>query len=152
MTDRKPRKKQRVFQYTVNVVHSPPKTICIPFRTISHDKLPPRHCYQFFKMFIFWRTLVLLWGHWYPCFGLLVTSVLGFKARASSFINTWWKCMLPEIYLWCNTWRPLGSQHGSRSIVIPTYLQISIGGAWDQYLSGQWLIMWNKIGTKFYQF
>ena len=25
-----------------------------------------------------------LWGHWYPCFGLLVTSPLGFKARVGS--------------------------------------------------------------------
>ena len=33
----------------------------------------------FFK--IFWGTQFLLWGHWYPCFGLLVTSALGFKAR-----------------------------------------------------------------------
>ena len=24
------------------------------------------------------------WGHWYPCFGFLVTSLLGFKARVSS--------------------------------------------------------------------
>ena len=24
-----------------------------------------------------------LWGHWYPCFGLLVMSTLGFKARVS---------------------------------------------------------------------
>ena len=29
----------------------------------------------------FWWTHVLLWGHWYPCFGLLVTSPLGFKAE-----------------------------------------------------------------------
>ena len=27
-------------------------------------------------------------GHWYPCFGLLVTSPLGFKARAGSLICT----------------------------------------------------------------
>ena len=24
------------------------------------------------------------WGHWYPCFGFLVTSLLGFKARVGS--------------------------------------------------------------------
>ena len=29
----------------------------------------------------FWRTSAhFLWGHWYPFFGLLVPSVLGFKA------------------------------------------------------------------------
>ena len=32
--------------------------------------------------FNIWWTHVLLWGHWYPCFGLLVTSPLGFKAKA----------------------------------------------------------------------
>ena len=32
----------------------------------------------------FWRTHVLFWGHWYPCFGFLVTSPLGFKARVGS--------------------------------------------------------------------
>ena len=30
------------------------------------------------------RTHVLFWGHWYPCFGFLVTSPLGFKARVGS--------------------------------------------------------------------
>ena len=29
-----------------------------------------------------------LWGHWYPCFGLLVTSPLGFKARVGSLFRT----------------------------------------------------------------
>ena len=30
-----------------------------------------------------------MWGHWYPCFVLLVTSALGFKTRVDSFA-----CML----------------------------------------------------------
>ena len=50
-----------------------------------------------------------LWGHWYPCFELLVMSPLGFKARVGSLFCTWWKhlCyMFPEIYLWCNTCSP----------------------------------------------
>ena len=40
----------------------------------------------FFVFFFlsFWRTHVLFWGHWYPCFGFLVTSPLGFKARVGS--------------------------------------------------------------------
>ena len=40
----------------------------------------------FFSFFlkVFWRTHVLFWGHWYPCFGFLVTSPLGFKARVGS--------------------------------------------------------------------
>ena len=36
----------------------------------------------FFKSFL--RTHVLFWGHWYPCFGFLVTSPLGFKAKLGS--------------------------------------------------------------------
>ena len=40
----------------------------------------------FFFFFFFCRTHshVLFWGHWYPCFGFLVTSPLGFKARVDS--------------------------------------------------------------------
>ena len=34
--------------------------------------------------------------HWYPCFGLLVTSPLGFKARVGSLIRTWRRGT------WCN--------------------------------------------------
>ena len=34
-----------------------------------------------------------LWGHWYPCFGLLVTSALGFKARVDS-LACFLACML----------------------------------------------------------
>ena len=37
----------------------------------------------FWKKKSFWQTHthVLFWGHWYPCFGFLVTSPLGFKTR-----------------------------------------------------------------------
>ena len=43
----------------------------------------------FFKFFFksFWRTHVLFWGPWYPCFGFLVTSPLGFKARVGCLIR-----------------------------------------------------------------
>ena len=41
------------------------------------------HLTHFF-FFKFWRTHVLFLGHWYPCFGFLVTSPLGFKARVGS--------------------------------------------------------------------
>ena len=69
-----------------------------------------------------------LWDHWYPCFGLLVTSPLGFKTRVGSPIRTWQRhtwCRLPEIRLWCNTCRPLGGQHDSRS-PSPHYIIIRI--------------------------
>ena len=67
-----------------------------------------------------WRHKSFLWDHWYPCFGLLVTSPLGFKARVGSLIHTWWghMCyMFPEIHLWCYTCWPLGSWYGSQAIL-----------------------------------
>ena len=43
----------------------------------------PCFFFSFFLMRLFWLVLhkSFLWGHWYPCFGFLVTSALGFKAR-----------------------------------------------------------------------
>ena len=38
----------------------------------------------FFFLKIFGGHESFLWGHWYPSFGLLVTSPLGFKARVGS--------------------------------------------------------------------
>ena len=45
------------------------------------------HLGSFFFFLSFWRTHVLLGGHWYPCFGFLVTSPLGFKARVGFLIR-----------------------------------------------------------------
>ena len=47
------------------------------------------------KIFLkyFWWTRVHFWGHWYPCFGLLVMSALGIKARVGSLIRTWQRCI-----------------------------------------------------------
>ena len=46
---------------------------------------------EFLKRPFSWETFfcrthshVPFWGHWYPCFGFLVTSPLGFKARVGS--------------------------------------------------------------------
>ena len=38
----------------------------------------------FLKLFSPIHSDVLFWGHFYPCFGFLVVSPLGFKARAGS--------------------------------------------------------------------
>ena len=40
-----------------------------------------------------------LWGHWYPCFRLLVTSTLGFKARVDPSLARVLACMqwIPQI-------------------------------------------------------
>ena len=51
---------------------------------------------------IIWGNKSFLWAHWYPCFGLLVTSPLGFKARVGmlhvprdlhlvpQLLTSWW--------------------------------------------------------------
>ena len=35
----------------------------------------------------------VLWGHWYPNFGFLVTSPLGSKTRVGSLIHAWQRCV-----------------------------------------------------------
>ena len=57
------------------------ETPCRNYGILLDLRLILVHCF-FFKGF--WRTHVLFWGHWYPCFGFLVTSPLGFKARVGS--------------------------------------------------------------------
>ena len=37
---------------------------------------------------VFGGHMSFFWGHWYPCFGFLVTSPLGFKARVGSALFT----------------------------------------------------------------
>ena len=77
------------------------------------------HAYFFLN---FGRRQSFLWGHWYPCFGLLVMSPLGFKARVSRHIHPWQRCMcytFPKIHLWCDICWPLGDQHGSWAVLPP---------------------------------
>ena len=49
------------------------------------------------NLFLFYNILgghmSFLWGHWYPCFRLLVTSALGYKARVDSLVH-FLACML----------------------------------------------------------
>ena len=44
-----------------------------------------RHISQIFFFEKILEDMSFSWGHWYPCFGLRVTSVLGFKARVDPF-------------------------------------------------------------------
>ena len=50
-------------------------------------------CYNEITFFFFLKFLadthVLFWGHWYPCFGFLVMSLLGFKAEANVMYIPW---------------------------------------------------------------
>ena len=61
-----------------------------------------------------------LCGHWYPCFGLLVTSALGFKAKVDPWLTYFLTYIqwIPQIHLWCDTCLPLVSQHCSRAFYI----------------------------------
>ena len=58
-----------------------------------------------------------LWGHWYPCFGLLMTSPLGFKGRVDPSLVCFVTCVPwnPEIHLWIKTFWLYRGQHGSQS-------------------------------------
>ena len=71
---------------TVSLMHS---VFTQDSHSIYLSCLPDFMCYTFFFFFkSFWRTHVLFWGHWYPCYGFLVTSPLGFKARVGSALFT----------------------------------------------------------------
>ena len=68
---------------------------------------------------LYWilEDIFFLWDHWYPCFGLLVTSPLGFEAKVGSLICTWqrhMRCRFPEIHPWFDTCQLLDGQHGGR--------------------------------------
>ena len=71
----------------------------------------------FLKFFV--GHMSIFWDQWYPCFGLLVTSPLDFKARVGSLIRTWQRhawYMFPEICFWCNTSTSVYGQHSSQSL------------------------------------
>ena len=68
---------------------------------------------QFFKNFSC-PFLSFLWGHWYPCFTLLVTSALGFKARVDPSLVCFLAQRIPQIHLWCHTCQLYSGQHSSQ--------------------------------------
>ena len=75
------------------------------------------NCTRSYTTFLkkFWWIYVLFWGHWYPCFGLLVTSPLGFKARVGSALFAFFcggKC----------------SEHSSRSTSGATHADLLAAG------------------------
>ena len=85
----------------------------------TYCKLPSSKVLKtFLKKFRGQQSFLL--GHWCPCFGLLVTSPLGFKARVDSSLVCFIICMQlsPQIHLWCDTCWPLDGQHDSRACLI----------------------------------
>ena len=88
---------------------------CLFTVSLSFWSMFPALCFVFFLKF-FWRTQVLFVGSLIPCFGLLVTSTLSFKARVDTSLPCFLACMqwIPQIHLWCNTCQPLDGQCDSR--------------------------------------
>ena len=111
----------------------------------------------FFFKIIFGRHQFFLCGHWYPCFGFQVTSALGFKTRVDFIACMLVACAqwIPQIYLWCDTCWPLGSQHGIWAISI--YILVSrhgwgfsphfIFGSIDGRLVFRCLTLYDKTGV-----
>ena len=56
-----------------------------------------------------------------PCFGLLVMSVLGFKARMDPSLVCFVACMqwIPQIHLCCDTYWPICGQHDRQAFPTP---------------------------------
>ena len=119
---------QRIWFPWRPVDRSGPRPPAAPGPTHSLSRVdPPSHrwcatpCYcttrklqTFFKKFL--ADTCLFWGHWYPWFGFLVMSPLGFKARVGSALFALWKQMsftFPKIQLWCYICWPLGGQQHS---------------------------------------
>ena len=64
-------------------------------RTDNHSSFILIHLVPFKTIFLlFGEHKSLLWRHWYPCFGLMVTS-LGFKARVGRLIHAWQSYIFP---------------------------------------------------------
>ena len=64
-----------------------------------------------------------------PCFGLLVTSALGFKARVDIACTLACLGAIPQIHLWCDTCRPLDGQHGGPSRSLHASAEVGCQGS-----------------------
>ena len=94
----------------------------IIFQVQTSDLMSLQKPFSFFFKKKFGGHQSFLWGHWYPCFGLLVTSWLGFKARVGPLA-----CMLCCLCFMdssdsplVNTCWLLGNQHDGWAIFNPS--------------------------------
>ena len=102
----------------------------------SRDAISSKTFFFFLKFFCRTHSHVLFSGHWYPCFGFLVTSPLGFKARVGSALFALRRrmyCTFPEIHLWCYTlptswWTAL--RGADRVHILPKDITV-----WQQWVS-----------------
>ena len=86
---------------------------------------------------MFERHQYLLWGYWYLYFGLLVMSVLGFKARVYPSL-AWFVAFIQyilKIHLWCDSCWPPDGQHGSRAFLIHVLAHVYTRGAAWKHIS-----------------
>ena len=85
----------------------------------------------FFVFFykIFGGHMSFSWGHWYPCFRLLMTSALGFKARVD--LSCTLSCLraTPQIQLRCNTCQPLDSRDSGLSCSLHAAAEVGCRGS-----------------------
>ena len=65
-------------QYVIWLIY-----ITLSFSKVRSNKIP-----LFCSLFKCFGGHVLLWGHWYPCFGFLVMFPLGFRIRVCSALLT----------------------------------------------------------------
>ena len=56
----------------------------VPLTTSEKDAKETARCNRTLKKNILKGHKSFLWGHWYPCFGLLVMSAVSFKAKVDS--------------------------------------------------------------------
>ena len=95
---------------------------------------------------LFWRTYMctLFGGHWYPCFGFLVTFPLGFKARVGYTLFTFMEANVfyipwdPSLNLhlptsWKSAWWPIASPH--------PYAEVGIGNF-------RWIIWYFQLWSR----
>ena len=72
---------------TNKLIHVQCWGMCILYWTSKHEQNEDFGGVVFFFKNTFWRTPVFLLGHWFLCFGLWMTSALGFKAMAYWFLR-----------------------------------------------------------------
>ena len=120
------------FYYTVEEEHTIQMDLFVYTRFHSRNIYCIPSDSQWTSLQIFGRHESFLWGHWYPYFGLLVTSPLGFKARVGSALFELSRGMhvtlqIPsDSHLVRHTLTSRCGQHGGWA-VSSTYLQ-GIGG------------------------
>ena len=72
-------------------------------------------------------THVHLWGHWFSCFGILVTSALGFKVRVAALLALWqidmWYTLGPAYNEHFGAWK---SARCSRVLVVAKLFNIVV--------------------------